>query len=198
MTTFVFSIVVEGLDLDSDLQNAYLENLDFEVLAGRTAGNTYLDVEIECERPMLALDAVKKALDVASIMPVRVDQDLVTITEISERLDVSRETVRLWSAGERRNGFPTANSTVGKSTVWAWSDVYEWLIEHSIAIPEAYANRPLPLDVVHRANGSLARARQTSRSWGRSQATVVAGMPWSGRAPREARNYGPRMAEKSA
>jgi predicted DNA-binding transcriptional regulator AlpA len=189
MTTYVFSIVVEGLDLDSDPQNAYLESLEFDVLASRTAGVTYLEVEVECARPSLALDTAKKALEVAGIKVLRVDLDLVTITEIAERLDVNRETVRLWSSGQRRDDFPLPYSTVGKSSVWAWADVFAWLCARGQSIPSTYSDNPLPLDVTIRVNGGLAAGRQAAQQWGVSSATVVKGMPWSKREPRRIGDY---------
>ena len=57
----------------------------------------------------------------------RFDLDLVSLSQIAERLDVTREAVRLWASGKRRDGFPTPFTSAGQSLLWAWSEVFDWL-----------------------------------------------------------------------
>lgn len=55
--------------------------------------------------------------------------DMVNAAEISHRAGVSREAVRLWIQGARGAGdFPPPAARVGKSPVWSWLDVAEWLL----------------------------------------------------------------------
>lgn len=66
----------------------------------------------------------------------RVDEDLVTATEIAERSGLSREMVRLLASGRRGpGGFPQHRMSVGGGTrgplrAWAWAEVAAWLAEH--------------------------------------------------------------------
>jgi hypothetical protein len=73
-----------------------------------------------------------------------VDPDLVGITDIANRVDVTREAVRLWAKGERGpGGFPAPVSSIsrgdkGASTlIWEWYEVSEWLAEH-IGLRDSY------------------------------------------------------------
>ena len=52
----------------------------------------------------------------------------VTQSMIAERLEVSREAVRLWSENRRGDGaFPAPVMTSGKNTsYWDWLDVLKW------------------------------------------------------------------------
>jgi hypothetical protein len=65
---------------------------------------------------------------VLAAVPLRVDQDLVSVSDIAQRLGRSRESVRLLVDGKRGPGrFPPAVGTVGNGIrVWPWSVVWEW------------------------------------------------------------------------
>jgi len=65
---------------------------------------------------------------VLAAVPLRVDQDLVSVSDIAQRLSRSRESVRLLVDGKRGPGrFPPAVGTVGNGIrVWPWSVVWEW------------------------------------------------------------------------
>lgn len=63
----------------------------------------------------------------------RVHPELVSITDIAARVDMSRETVRLWVHGKRGpGGFPPPEATIGGDArggikVWDWPRVNTWL-----------------------------------------------------------------------
>lgn len=55
----------------------------------------------------------------------RMLEDLVTRSDIADRLDVTRQAVGLWVRGQRKAGFPaTVNPVAGG--VWLWGDVVRW------------------------------------------------------------------------
>lgn len=59
----------------------------------------------------------------------RVDEDdLVTVNDIAERIDRSRQSVNQLIAGDRGDGtFPQPlGRTRGHGRVWSWSEVAEW------------------------------------------------------------------------
>ncbi len=163
---YAFSIVVEGFDLDSEDQNAAIEYLPYDVLASRSGGVTSLDVECEA---LSASDAVMRAYDDLTKIgawPVRIDLDLVGLSDISERIGSNRETVRLWSTGARRSDFPVHFAAVGGSRVWAWAEVHNWLLASSIAIDSMFDWEPIPVDVVEAFNGAFAQNRdQSNEGW---------------------------------
>ena len=77
--------------------------------------------------------AVTSAIrDVESVRGLRVTRiepdDIVTLSEIAERLGRTRESVRLLAAGERGRGdFPAPISHLrARSRLWRWSEVARW------------------------------------------------------------------------
>jgi hypothetical protein len=72
------------------------------------------------------VDRVSKAVPAA--VPLRVDQDLVSVSDIAQRMGRTRESVRLLVDGKRGPGrFPAPIGAVGDGIrVWPWSVVLEW------------------------------------------------------------------------
>lgn len=128
-----------------------------------------LAVETTAKTPDAALRDFKSFLNERSpgIRIKRIDLDLVSLSQIAERLAVSREAVRLWASGHRRQGFPGPITSAGQSLLWAWSEVFGWLT------PEETCDdaHPLPLDLLERMNGSYAQER-TKVLVGRGSGTV--------------------------
>lgn len=162
MTIYAFSTTVNGLDLDDIAQLDTLYTDDFTILASEVDGVTSIDVEIDAETGEDALQAfVDHVRSVAGVLIVRVDLDLVNIPEVALRLNVSRESVRLWVQGERGSGdFPRHRSTVGNQKVWAWADVYAWAHVHG----RIDSGEPTPLDAscVDWFNGRLVPQSQVA------------------------------------
>lgn len=50
--------------------------------------------------------------------------DLVSVTEIAQRLGTTPGTVQAWR--RRDIGFPTPLVTLATGPVWAWSDIERW------------------------------------------------------------------------
>lgn len=156
MEEYSLSLVVKGLDLDDEFQNAGLECLSYDVIASRTGGVTRVDAELQAASAIDALLQVISDLRSVNVTVMRVEPDLVDVPEIAERLDVSRETARLWSVGARRKGFPAHYCMVGSSRLWFWSDVYEWARAASIEVDD---KAPLPSNALEALNGAMAHMR---------------------------------------
>jgi predicted DNA-binding transcriptional regulator AlpA len=60
---------------------------------------------------------------------VRLDPELVGISDIAQRIGHSRQNVQQWVNGERNGSrpFPAPEGCAGRSLVWRWADVNEWL-----------------------------------------------------------------------
>src|SRR5699024_10527013 len=94
--------VIEGFDLESSVQNAHLDALSYVTVVGETFGVMTIDASVQGSTATEAVRQLTQDLDAINVTVVRIDPDLVSTSEIARRLNVSRETVRLWSLGRRR------------------------------------------------------------------------------------------------
>lgn len=157
---YEFTVHVTGLDIDDESQLTQLSDEQITVIPFTSDELLMLSVEMAAESPESALSAFNSFLDEHSpeIRIKRIDLDLVSLSQIAQRLDVTREAVRLWASGQRRQGFPDPFTSAGQSLLWAWSEVFDWLTPE-----ETYgAAHPLPLDLIERMNGSFAQDRTTA------------------------------------
>lgn len=162
---YSFQLVVDDLDLDD---GALLDALaDAGYRASQVNGLPLVRVEAEDANPrraaVFAIDEIESlGLRVSSILT-----DLVSVSDIAMRLDVNRETARLWTTGQRRADFPPPFSAAGGSDVWDWADVFTWAKDANLNVNWLYETPPLPRDARHMVNGRLARERVTNASqWG--------------------------------
>ena len=75
------------------------------------------------------LSAIREVESVPGLLVRRVEpDDLVTMTEIADRLGRSRESVRLLIAGERGDGSfpPPVSHARTRMRLWRWSEVARW------------------------------------------------------------------------
>jgi hypothetical protein len=133
MTDYEFTLVISG-DLTSEeiareLFEIGCDDATFGVIDGVGYG------EFAREAPTFA-DAVLSGIhQVESVQDLRVRRvepdDIVTMAEIADRLDRTRESVRLLIAGKRgRGGFPPPISHGrDRGRLWHWSDVSAWIEE---------------------------------------------------------------------
>jgi len=125
-----FVLVIDG-DVDDDaVIEALYEGRCSDATFGSVDGVGFGEFEREAEG---FADAVLSAIaDVESVAGLRVRRiepdDLVTMSEIAERLGRTRESVRLLAAGERGAGdFPAPVSHLrSRFRLWRWSDVAAW------------------------------------------------------------------------
>jgi hypothetical protein len=77
-----------------------------------------------------AMQSVESAVPDARVARIEPD-DLVTLTEIAQRVGRTKESVRLLSEGRRGpGGFPTPVAWLAaKQRIWQWSDVAAWFGE---------------------------------------------------------------------
>ncbi len=127
---YEFLFVVEGVSIDDDEAVATLAS-DFEGLLSWQRGLHRLAVVGEGSNVMDALHELLPRL--ANALPdlrlIRLDPDLVGVADIADRAARSRQNVQQWIDGDRQAGapFPGPEGTVGRSLVWRWAEVNEWL-----------------------------------------------------------------------
>lgn len=133
VTDFLIQLIYAGVDTDDDATLSALaqagvataEQLD-DGLAVLTAG---VQASTAVEAARMVMDAVQESYPAA--MPVESHRDLVSVTDIGDRVGVTREAVRNWSSGKRGPGdFPVPVGSPSDYKVWEWSAVHAWLRHH--------------------------------------------------------------------
>lgn len=132
MTTYNFTLVLEGADLQSpEAQDALYEAGCDDATFGVVDEVHYAEFHREAGSYGQALTSamvdVREAVPAVKVVHVEPDE-LVTMAEIAERLGRSRESIRLLIAGERGSGdFPAPASHIRTRTrLWRWPDVLRW------------------------------------------------------------------------
>jgi hypothetical protein len=135
MTAHEFTLIVEGPDLQGESHIEALFEAGFDdATIGRVGSIQYIDFDREAET---FADAVFSATEgIEAVVPgVRVvhlePDDLVTMSEIAERTDRTRESVRLLIGGDRGPGaFPApATHFRRRQRMWRWQEVAVWFAE---------------------------------------------------------------------
>lgn len=132
MQTYNFTLIIDGADLLLDeAQEALYETGCDDATFGAVDGVQYAEFDREAgsfgQALTRAMVDVREAVPGARVIHVEPDE-LVTMSEIAERLERSRESIRLLISGERGSGdFPAPVSHVRTRTrFWRWPDVLRW------------------------------------------------------------------------
>lgn len=131
MSSYSFSLVITPPNVDEEVVVNKLFEGGCDDGTFSVSGGLY---EIEFDREAESLrDAVTSAISdvnkagIGSRVVRVVPDDLVNANAIAERLGKTRQAVRYWTIGERGEGFPSPKAVVGKSPVWSWLSVAQWL-----------------------------------------------------------------------
>jgi predicted DNA-binding transcriptional regulator AlpA len=127
---YEFVLVVDGVSIDDDQAVATLADAFDGVLSWNRGlyrlaiSGTGRDGYEAANRLVSRLTAALPGLRV-----VRLDPELVGISDIAQRIGHSRQNVQQWVNGERNGSrpFPAPEGFAGRSLVWRWADVNEWL-----------------------------------------------------------------------
>src|SRR5450759_346589 len=132
VVTFNFTLIVEGADLQSpEAQDALYEAGCDDATFGLVDGVQYAEFDREAgsfgQALTSAMVALRRAVPGVRVVHVEPDE-LVTMSEIAERLERSREGIRLLVFGERGPGdFPPPVSHFRTSDrLWRWPDMLRW------------------------------------------------------------------------
>lgn len=165
MPTFAFKATVYGLDLNDATQLDALYSDDLVLVPAEVDGVTAIYVEVDESNGERAYKVFSDHLATAcpDVRVLRVDDDLVNVPTIAERLEVTRQAVAMWVAGTRSDGtFPLHRAVVGGQRVWTWACVYAWADVNG-RLP---GDTPAPLDdaCVAWINGQLVPSTRTDPS----------------------------------
>jgi hypothetical protein len=140
MITNVFTVVLDRRPTVDELDALYECGCD-DAAFGMDGGLPV--AEFDREAPTLA-DAIASAVrDIESVGPkvLRViDQDLLTLADIAQRIGQSRESVRRYAAGTRGSGGfpPPANPTRDGTQFYRWSEVAPWVRDNlGLDVPDS-------------------------------------------------------------
>ena len=135
MSTFAFTLIVEGSDVQSaEVADALFEAGCDDALVGRSEGVQFLDFDREADSVGEAvLSAVADIESVEGLTVARIaDAGLVSMADIAARTGRTRESVRLLVAGERGpGGFPPpATDPRSRYRLWRVAEVEQWMEGH--------------------------------------------------------------------
>ena len=127
---YEFVLVVDGVPTEDDEAVAILTDAFDGVLSWNrglyrlAVSGTGRDSYEAASRLVSRLTAALPGLKI-----VRLDPELVGISDIAHRIGHSRQNVQQWVNGERNGSrpFPAPEGCAGRSLVWRWADVNEWL-----------------------------------------------------------------------
>lgn len=129
MNIYNVAVVVDGLDPNDAALDKLFAALP-DAVPSSVGGAVSISSPVEASSEEDAAFALVVALEdlFPDAVMVRLDQDLVSIPDIAERVDRSRESIRLFVEGKRGPGsFPVPIGTVGDGIrVWPWATVVEW------------------------------------------------------------------------
>ncbi|MGH8923613.1 MAG: hypothetical protein ACRDWA_03065 [Acidimicrobiia bacterium] len=135
MPVYEFTLIVEGPDLQEEGPLDALFDAGFDdATIGRVGTIQFLEFDREAESFAEAVLSTTVSLE-SAIPGVRVGHlepdDLLTISEISDRVGRTRESVRLLISGERGpGGFPApATHFRSRQRMWRWQEVAIWFAE---------------------------------------------------------------------
>ena len=162
MRTYVFDLVVSGLDLEDGAQIDHLWSGRIGVTPASRDGVTTVNVDLNAASEVAAVEAVMAHMaTVPGVAVERIDLDLVTTTEIGARLGVDRETVRQWATrpANADSGFPPHFAIIPGGSkpmrVWRWATVHAWAALFRRDLIPSDLPEPLPPALVDRFNGRV-------------------------------------------
>lgn len=160
---------VSNVDLSDDptiqLLAKHLDHLGWESISGQVTATLYARSADVVGEAVGVADAIERHLPHASV--VRVDEQLVAVSDIAARLGMTREGVRLWVQGKRRKAdvpfpFPRGQVSHGNTVmkIWAWPDVLFWMRSQYQIDPEVGVSYPSDRDVALLNAAIHGRARE--------------------------------------
>lgn len=166
-------LIVRNVDLnDNETLATLAEHLDdfgWASVDGQVTVTLYTESADVVGAALDVAHAIEKHLPTATV--VRVDEQLVAVSDIADRVGMSSEGVRLWTAGKRRTtgtAFPSSRGQVSRGRtpmkVWAWADVLCWLRAQYQLDPEAGVRYPSDREVANLNAALCSRADEPTRS----------------------------------
>ncbi len=154
---YEFSLILSGVpELTRDVLDAFFEAGCDDALIGIRDGIAFADFCREADSCQEALLSAIRDVEAAGARVEHVEPDeLVTMSEIARRLDITREGVRKRVAGMRGPGNfpPPIGNLTQRSPLWRWSDVVLW---HQTHQRQGHAETPEGVPLTDRSGPHIA------------------------------------------
>ena len=148
MNTFEFTIVACGLDPQADdFEDRFFEAGCDDATIAFARGAILLQFARQAGTLEEAIDSAINNVKAAGAIVDRVEPDyLVSLSEIAERAQLTRQAISNYARGKRGTDFPHPIARVTtESPLWAWPEVAAWLEDHGkvehIVVEHAYLIR---------------------------------------------------------
>ncbi|GAA4680191.1 helix-turn-helix transcriptional regulator [Phytohabitans rumicis] len=132
MPVHTFTLILDRRPSDEELATLFDTGCD-DVTFGVEDGLPVADFDRSAPMAADAIASAVRDLDSIGVTARRLlDQDLLTLADIADRIGRSREAVRRYAAGTRGpGGFPAPVNPAREGTVfYRWSEVAPWLRDH--------------------------------------------------------------------
>jgi hypothetical protein len=128
-TTHTFKIIMDRQPTEPELDKLFEAGCD-DAVFGVERGLPVATFDRDDETLADAIASAVRALESVGLISLRViDEDVLTLADIADRIGQSRESVRRYATGERGSGgFPPPINPGREGTVfYRWSEVVPWL-----------------------------------------------------------------------
>jgi predicted DNA-binding transcriptional regulator AlpA len=168
MTSFAFRIRLHDPLSDEDADRLY-EALDEEVAVEEGPKGHFVGFEREADSFLDAvLDAVSGIIALG-FEPLAVEDEVVSMADIAERMGRSRQSVSMLVSGQRGpGGFPRPVAGNVRSPLWHWADVASWF-ESNTADRTAFEDRICAIASINGALANRVMARERPKDVKRIQ-----------------------------
>jgi len=132
MTIWTFRLILDREPTEVELDALFEAGCDDAIL-GMEGTVAVAEFDREAATMADAIVEAVRAIETAGLIPLRaVDQDLVTLADIADRIGQSRESVRRYVTGTRGpGGFPPPVNPAREGTLfYRWSEVAPWVREY--------------------------------------------------------------------
>jgi hypothetical protein len=139
MSSYVFRVVLAQRPTDTEL-NKFIDSGVEDATFGTERGVPIVEFDREATSLAEAVASAVRDLEDADMTAIRVvDEDLVTLADIADRVGQSRESIRRYATGDRGpGGFPPPVNPSRDGTVfYRWSEAAPWLCQTlGLDVPE--------------------------------------------------------------
>jgi hypothetical protein len=132
MAVHIFTLVLDQEPTDDQL-DALVESGCDDVAFGVEHGRPVAEFDREAPALADAIASAVRAVESVGLRALRVlDEDLLTLADIADRIGRSRESIRRYATGQRADGGfpPPVNPAREGVTFYRWCEVAPWLREH--------------------------------------------------------------------
>lgn len=172
LKTYQFTLVLKNVDASTpNLEDGLYKSGCDDALINFRNNTVYLDFDRKGKSFEKAIISAIKQVEsstlgiiVASVAP----DNLVTESEIADRLSMTRQTISLWIKGKRRltQSLPFPKPVMrltDKSPLWKWNEVTEWVYLNDIIHDEEIVQDAVFLEAINAALGERDKKLRKSR-----------------------------------